>query len=146
MVNLGMKTHSKLPIPLHLRTSETFRQILLREMSLHWYCANSLFSLPWSYVICWSSSLLYKSLHLKPLSSEKDASLFQGFPSNDREFSVSQSTIVQNLSLSHQAYFWGDLVSSKVHSLHIAAASKSHPEVTFRSLFWSLLLSLWTPL
>lgn len=51
---------------------------------------------------------------------------------------------VNNLSLSHQAYFWRDLVSSKAHSLQIVAASNSHPEVTFHSLFCSLFLSLWT--
>lgn len=141
-----MKTHSKLLILPHLRMGETFSQILLGEMSLHRCCANSLFSLPWSYIICWISSLLYKILHLRPLCSAKDASLFQGFHSSDGEFSVSQSTTVQNLCFSHQAYFWGDLLSSKVRSLQIVAASNSHPEVTFCSLFWSLFLSLWTTL
>lgn len=82
-VNLGMKTQSKLLILPHLRPGETFSQILLREMLLPGYWANTLFSLPRSYVICWSSSVLYKILYLKPLCSAKDASLCWGFLLND---------------------------------------------------------------
>ena len=63
-----MKTHCKPHIFPLLKTGETFSHLLLGEMSLHRYCANSFFfALELHYLLI--SSLLYKILHLKPLRS-----------------------------------------------------------------------------
>lgn len=140
MVNLGMKTPSKLPIRPRLRTGENFQlNIAKRKMSLHRkLCKFSFF------FALELRDLLILFFALHKFTSEtsvlcKGHISVSGLPFKlQRIFRFS----VNNLSLSHQAYFWRDLVSSKAHSLQIVAASNSHPEVTFHSLFCSLFLSL----